>query len=111
MTKIHVKTQEGQVRIVAEGHANAKRNEDGRDLVCCAISTLLYTLANSLHNMEGVHTTFETREGDGRAELNAWTNEAAVGYGLHERAQVIIDGLEAMAEQYPQCVQVTVDNC
>lgn len=93
--------------LTADGHANAARNDDGRDLVCCAVSTIMGTLANSCALIDDVSTMYTTRSGYAHIFVN---NCGELWCEVCSRFQMAVDGLNALAAQYPQSLRVTVEN-
>lgn len=89
--------------IEASGHANAPRSEDGRDLVCCAVSTLMCALANSLAKLDALMTTYDHSSGYARVAV---TGRDARSIAVEARMAVVMDGLEALAKQYPQSIDI-----
>ncbi|MHC1722746.1 MAG: ribosomal-processing cysteine protease Prp [Aminipila sp.] len=72
-------------QIRASGHANYE--EHGKDIVCAAVSTLLYTLATT-GTMETIKDTTTVKSQDKKA------------------VKLVLDGLKLIAEEYPQNVEV-----
>lgn len=107
MTVIDIIRKPNSFTVVASGHANAKRNEDGRDLVCCAISTLMCTLANSCAQIKGPATVYHTQSG--MAELTV-TNVMAAPDEVKPRLQMLIDGFRVLEQQYPQNIRMTIED-
>lgn len=105
MTVIDIIRKTNSVTITAAGHAQAPRNEDGRDLVCCAISTLLTALANSCAQLEGPATIYHTTSG--YAELTIH-NVQTLPDEIRARVQMLIDGLTVLSQQYPQNIRMTI---
>lgn len=105
MTVIHVDRASDWFSVEAEGHANAKRNDDGRDLVCCAISTLMCTLANSCAQLEGPAVVYHTLDGFARLTVS---NVRSCPDGLRARLQMLLDGLHVLEQQYPQNVRLKI---
>lgn len=89
--------------LLAEGHANAERNEDGRDLVCCAVATIMTTLANSCTKLEGVKTHYAPKSGYGKVFVMADDEHRD---GVEARFQMALDGLSVLAMQYPESIQM-----
>lgn len=98
----------GEFSLTAEGHANADRNEDGRDLVCCAVSTVMGMLANSCARIEDVNTVYHSRSG--YAHVAVCSIPVDLWAEINSRFQMVLDGLEALAEQYPECLTVEAAN-
>lgn len=94
--------------LTAEGHAGADRNEDGRDLVCCAVSTIFGTLANSCAQIDDVNTVYHSRHGYAHCVVTNIPDD--LWAEINSRYQMAVDGLEALAMQYTQCLHVSVEN-
>lgn len=107
MTVIDVIRKPNVVSITASGHAKAQRNEDGRDLVCCAISTLMCTMANSCAQLKGPATVYHTQSG--LAELTI-TNILSAPDEVRPRLQMLLDGLQVLSVQYPQNIRLTIED-
>lgn len=105
MTVIDVIRKPNSVTVIAAGHAMAERNEDGHDLVCCAISTLMTALAISCANLEGPATIYHTS--GGYAELTI-QNVQTLPDEVRARVQMLIDGLTVLSQQYPQNIRMTI---
>ena len=105
MTVIDIIRKPNCVTVVAAGHAKAPRNEDGRDLVCCAVSTLMTALAISCSELNGPATIYHTS--DGYAELTIQNTQTAPDE-VRARVQMLIDGLTVLSQQYPQNIRMTI---
>ena len=90
----------------AEGHANAERNEKDHDLVCCAVSTLVCTLANSCAMVEDVNTTYRQESGNALLTVDKITKERRQEIAI--RFRMAADGLQGLQEQYPDSLRVTI---
>lgn len=93
--------------LTADGHAHGQRNENDHDLVCCAASTLLCTLANSCAQLDDVNVTYHARSGYGHVLVN---NCEELWDEVSSRFRMALDGLEGLAMQYPQSIRIDVDN-
>ena len=87
----------------AEGHANAERNEDGRDLVCCAVATIMTTLANSCTKLKCVDTHYAPKSGYGKVFVMADDEHRDV---VEARFRMALDGLTVLAMQYPESIKI-----
>ena len=106
---INIEAELGEDKVfylMASGHADAERNEDGRDLVCCAVSTFMGVLANSCALIEDVRTVYHSRSG--HAQVSVTDVPERLRAEINSRFQMAVDGLEALAVQYPQCLWITV---
>ena len=90
----------------AAGHANAPRNEDGRDLVCCAVSTLVQTLIFSCQELPGVLVYHNVAPGD--VYIKVSEPDSATD-GVKHRLMMLLDGLKHLEKQYPELIRVTSD--
>lgn len=106
MINIWAKYNGEPFRLTAEGHADAGRNDEGHDLVCCAVSTLIQTLAFSCANLPGVRTDY--RKASGFSEILITGTEAHWDT-LVPRFEMAIGGLTILAAQYPQNISLTVE--
>lgn len=97
---------DGSFTLTADGHARADRNEDGRDLVCCAVSTIMGVLANSCAQIEDVSTVYHSRHGYAHCAVTGIPED--LWAEINSRYQMAVDGLEALSVQYPQCLEVSV---
>lgn len=97
---------EDHYMLTADGHAGAERNEQDHDLVCAAVSAIVQTLAFSCAQIEEVSTVYHTSSG--HAMVNV-TNYDEMEGEITPRFRMALDGLAAMAQQYPQCITVTIN--
>lgn len=104
MTDICIKWKGEPFTMTVSGHARAKRNAEGHDLVCCAVATIAQTLAASCMSLEGVQSLFRTD--DGFSNLIVSDTEAHWDE-LVPRFQMAIDGLTVLSAQYPDNITLT----
>lgn len=92
MIYIEAKKDHQTIEVAITGHAYS--NEPGKDLVCCAISTLAQTLAFYLQDI-GVVGEYVIEDGSSyiKATLDKETEAAA---------EAILFGMEQIAKQYIQ---------
>lgn len=77
------------------GHAGS--GEPGKDLVCCAVSTLFFTLANRVSELtDNAYVAYSS----GCSRISAH------GDGILPAAETILSGLETLAGQYPQYISI-----
>lgn len=81
-------------RLKAEGHALYA--ETGKDIVCSAVSSLLYTLANFLEYI-GADDLEGHDEDEFHVECKGMYHDEAV----HTAFRMTVFGLQLLAEQYP----------
>lgn len=94
MIYIEAKKEANTIEVAVTGHSYT--NEPGKDLVCCAISTLIQTLAFYL-DYEKADNEFVIEEGNSyiKTVLNPKTEIAA---------EAILFGIEQIAKQYIQYI-------
>ena len=89
-----------------EGHAGA--DEKGKDIVCASASTLFYTLAQSLiesQDMLKKHPIIEWDDGNGYIKCRPrkeYQGNITLIYWT------ILNGIELLAEEYPQYITFKV---
>ena len=82
------------------GHAGS--NEPGKDLVCCAVSTLFFTLANRIGGISD-EPSVSYKAGEGHIE--------ARGKDTLEPFETILTGLTTLSGQYPEYITIKGDIC
>lgn len=97
----------GPFTLIAQGHANQPRNEDGRDLVCCAASTIVTTLAISCAQIKGAVVNYHQESGYAALTVS---NTETLWEELMPRFRMTEDGLQGLMDQYPQALRLTVEN-
>lgn len=94
-------------RVTAEGHACSA--EDGRDLVCAAVSALIYTLANNVERLSNSGSVrceaLKTEPGDAEISCTPRHNMRHVSTLIFD---TVCTGLACLAAQYPQYVSYEV---
>ena len=89
--------------LAIEGHAGSV--EQGFDPVCCAASTIAYTLANYLASNHAFQMKCDGREGKGafmdiRAKpYMSYVNECRAAFDMAAA------GFEMLQEEYPGCIE------
>lgn len=94
--------------VSAHGHAKAARNEEDHDLVCCAVSTILCMLANSCALIGDVNTVYHASSGNALVTVTGIPDD--LWAEINARFQMAVDGLTGLSIQYPQNLQVKVEN-
>ena len=89
--------------VIATGHANAERNDDGRDLVCCAASALIQALVVSCKQMSSVVVKDSISPGDVYIHISASEEQRE---GVASRMQMLLDAMTVLAAQYPMCIAI-----
>ena len=96
-----VRINHDNLTVIATGHADAPRNEDGRDMVCCAASTLIQAFIFSCEALPGVMVTKKIRPGDVYLKLSTPDCHYT---GVMHRMQMLEDGMTHLSAQFPSCI-------
>ena len=89
-----------------EGHAD--HGKKGEDIVCAAISTLFYTLAEALCQSEEMMTApLSFDESDGEGYIRCFPKEEYMG-NISRTYWTILVGLQLVAHSYPTNVTFEV---
>lgn len=101
---INVTVDRAALSISATGHARAKRNEYGHDLVCAAVSTLMqgfaYAGTRSGHIME-----VDMDKGHMVARIDP---DTTASQGMRYIFEGYALGLQMVAENYPESLKISV---
>ena len=87
----------GKLTMRAEGHAGYA--PAGQDIVCAAVSCLMQTLAYSA--AEDEHTSSCIYQGEEGPVMNVEAGDSVL---MRDKFELVADGLDLMAEQYPENV-------
>ena len=87
-------------RLSASGHAGYA--EVGKDIVCSAISILLFTLASALDDFGADHLKVELEPGDSTISCTASYGDVEIDSFF----KFVLEGLELLEEQYPDYVEI-----
>lgn len=87
----------GKLTMRAEGHAGYA--PAGQDIVCAAVSCLMQTLAYSA--AENEHTSSCIYQGEEGPVLNVEAGDSVL---MRDKFELVADGLDLLAEQYPENV-------
>lgn len=87
----------GKLTMRAEGHAGYA--PAGQDIVCAAVSCLMQTLAYSA--AEDEHTSSCIYQGEEGPVLNMEAGDSVL---MRDKFELVADGLDLLAEQYPENV-------
>lgn len=98
MIRVRVRCGPGGAELTAQGHAGYA--PAGQDIVCAAVSSVLYTLAGLL-DANGELEAFA--QGEGSTRIAARGERGERGTKSVTRAAEILQGL---AEQWPECLRV-----
>ena len=110
MIRVAFFRKEGRiVGFESEGHAGYA--DSGYDIVCAAVSALLITCVNGLESV--AHVTPAVRQNDEVGYLKAELPDCLDEAQRHD-AGVVLDvveqGIQAIAQQYPEFVRVSTKN-
>lgn len=106
MTTVTIgKDRDGTYRIDIKGHAG--RNIDGVDVVCAGVSTLAYTLLNTIADMDdfGKLNRFSVEEGDGFILIRVQPSKR-YAFEFSCKFTVFRIGIEGLSKQYPDNVAI-----
>lgn len=95
-----------EYEISLSGHANT--NKKGRDIVCAAVSTLFYTLANALELSSKHIGTSLTVEDEEDLEEKRICCRPIKGHekAVQQTFWTILVGLRTLASQYPNAIKL-----
>ena len=88
--------------LVVDGHAGSMLNDNNHDLVCCAVSTLMYTLVYSLRR-QGVKIEYTVW--DGHMELRV-KSDREFNRDVAQSFLVVEHGLEMLATAYEENLKI-----
>lgn len=91
------------MELTMTGHACAEHNGEGHDLVCCAASVLVQSLAYYAQRKDCIEVDGHFRKGDARVKLRPFGGhycEARTAFA------VTLSGLEMLAAAYPQHISI-----
>lgn len=100
---IDVRINKRNMTVIATGHANAPRNDDGRDMACAAVSTLVQTFIFSCQALPGVMVNHAVRPGDVYISVSAPDSQTEA---VQHRMTMLEDGMRHMGEKYPMCINL-----
>ena len=105
MIEIHY--YRGYHRIAVRGHAGSA--EEGKDLVCAAVSALVLTAAANVRRMEDKGCTYSTAvtvdKGDAELAVNP---KAYFRLSIMQILDAICAGFEVLSREYPEYVRYEV---
>ena len=104
---IEILYHRGYHRISVKGHAGSA--EEGKDLVCAAVSALVLTAVANVRRMEDKGCTYSTvitvDKGDAEIQVNA---KAYFRLSIMQILDAICAGFEVLAREYPEYVRYEV---
>lgn len=89
------------MRIICKGHADGA-GEPGNNLVCCSVSTLMYTLVESARAMD---INYTSSEDFGFMDVT-FTPRPARSFEADIIFKTIISGIVALASQFPEFIHL-----
>lgn len=100
-----IRYDEDAHRMTLHGHAGYA--PEGQDIVCAAVSSLTYTLANALMGLEqqGLVTELSIRMDNGATEMACEPRGEAGQTALRTVFDTIMGGYELIARSYPEHVR------
>ena len=100
MIRIQITRKAGEiVSLVCRGHAGYA--EEGRDIVCAAVSVLAFTCANALESVAGVQAKVEEKDGF----LSIFLPENA-GHDAQTVMNTVLQGFRDLCDAYPMYLQL-----
>jgi uncharacterized protein YsxB (DUF464 family) len=107
MTRIGIRREGGRITALkAQGHAG--RAGKGENLVCAAVSSLMYTAINALESVAGV-VPVVVRD-DSQALLQAALPEGCESSDAQVILRTVIQGLTDISREYPKLIKITTDD-
>jgi uncharacterized protein YsxB (DUF464 family) len=104
MITVKTKRENNNFTVILHGHA--QQGEVGQDLVCCAMSTLMYTLAQNLLNHREWFIDKPTIKLDsGDAYISFLPNPKNVKTA-NVLFETILSGFKLVSANYPEAVQI-----
>ena len=100
---IDIRVNRDKMTVIATGHADAPRTDDGRDLVCCAVSTLVQTVLYSCQGLPGVIVTHDIKPGDAYVSISSPDSQMDA---VRHRLDMLSDGIRHLEEKFPMCVKL-----
>ena len=96
------------MKVTVKGHAESGKR--GHDLVCAAVSALVYTLAENINahsqHFEGMSASIRLDEGD--AEIVCTECPSVLRAVIDIVFTTVCTGFEMLAQNYPENVKYTV---
>lgn len=100
---VEVRIDHDSATVLVTGHANAPRNEDGRDMVCCMVSTLVQTLLVSCLAIPGVMADYTIEPGNVYIRIG---KSPDTDRAIAERMRMFEDGVRMLSDKYNECVKI-----
>ncbi len=102
---IHVLIErESTLKVEVQGHANF--SQEGSDIVCSAVSMIMFTIANKLDEMEKFITIEIDEENGGYMQIEIIKNDEETTLLF----DTLIFGLKMVEEQYQKYIEIKEAN-
>lgn len=101
MTKVHFDAKE--LSLTMKGHAGYA--EEGKDIVCAAVSILFYTLAEALEKSGALATPLEKSVDEGEVSLKATPKKGFEG-NVSLIFYTILSGIQLLVDDYKDYVEL-----
>ncbi len=102
MVNVDFCRKDGEIILSVTGHAGM--DDTGRDIVCAAVSILIYTLAQRLKDI--AKPKIYLSSGNAKISIKPHRNEMAV----KEAFFTVKTGFLLLADRYPQCVKINKES-
>jgi len=106
MITIHTGIKGNAYYMTSEGHADY---DPGNDIVCAAVSGIMYALAGSVTNLNGGGRKV-IREGDGQMWIRYWPLDMEDSRNMRVIWNTIVIGLLQIMKKYPDHVKLIRKN-
>lgn len=106
MITIHAGIKGNAYYMTSKGHADY---EPGNDIVCAAVSGLMFTLAGAVNNLSGGGKKV-IREGEGQMSVRYWPRGIEDSQTMKVIWNTIIIGLLQIVKKYPEHVRLVREN-
>ena len=92
--------------VLMDGHAGAKRDENDRDLVCCAASFSLQAFARWMERNHHGRISGTAEPGYTRMAIHPYEGHVMA---VKKRLAYMEDELKTLQEEHPECVAVSTN--
>lgn len=99
-------SSENHIRLIVKGHAG--QAEQGKDIVCSAVSILTYTIAENIQRLCKNHIGFISLE-EGASEVDVFFNSDKEFKEIGGKIEAIVTGFEILSKAYPEYVTFNTD--
>ena len=107
MTRIGIRREGGRITALkAQGHAG--KAADGENIVCAAVSSLMYTAINALESVAGIVPRVE--KNDRMALLGLTLPDGCENHDAQTILRTVIQGLADISHEYPKLVKITTQD-